>query len=220
MNTPESREGNLIRYAVYFLGYLLTLGVVELVTKKPLLHLWDLILFILIATMVLVFYIYRFNREQRFFARQFYIPWLGDFGLVVGLTLGITASRIIIMYLQTYQHLKWYSFQQNYLRYPSPKLFCFLLLAQGIVLPILQEFLASGFLFNYAFRQETKTAAVWGIFTSGLIFSLLNWQASLPLLLINLLAGMLFAWSYLYTQTLAMPLYLAVINGLLLVIMT
>lgn len=220
MNTPASREGNLIRYAVYFIGYLITLGVTELVIKKPLLHLWDLILFILIATMVLVFYAYRFNREQRYFARQLYIPWLGDFGLVVGLTLGVTAMRIIIMYLQTYRHLSWYYFQQSFLHYPSKQLFWFLLLAQGIILPILQEFLATGFLFNYAFRRNNSTVALWGIFTSGLIFTLLNWQASVPLLLINFLYGMLFAWSYLYTQTLIMPLYLAVINGLLLVIMT
>ena len=71
MNTPESREGNIIRYAVYLIGYVLVFAVIKLVTRKSPLHIWDLILFGLIAAMVLLFYIYRFNREQRFFARDF-----------------------------------------------------------------------------------------------------------------------------------------------------
>ena len=67
MNTPESREGNLIRYAVYLAGYLMARGVVKIVTMNSPLRVWDLILFVLITAMVLLFYIYRFNREQRFF---------------------------------------------------------------------------------------------------------------------------------------------------------
>lgn len=219
MNTPESREGNLIRYIVYLVGYLMAIGVVNLITKKSPLHIWDLILFVLITAMVLLFYIYRFNREQRFFQRLFYVPWLSDFGLVVGLTLGVTATRILVMYLQVFRHLHWYNFQLTYIAHPSSRLFWFLILAQGIVLPILQEFLASGFLFNYLFRKNTVGVAVAGIFTSGLIFTLLNFQTSIPLMIVNLLYGMLFAWSYLYTQSLWMPLYLAVVNGILMVIM-
>ena len=99
MNTPESREGNLFRYAVYVIGYLLVVGVVKLVTCKTL-NIWYLILFALVAAMILLFYIYRFNREQRFFERLFSLPWLGDYGLTVGLTLGILASKILVAYLQ------------------------------------------------------------------------------------------------------------------------
>lgn len=219
MNTPESREGNLIRYAVYVVGYLMALGVVKLVSAKPLLHVWDLILFALISAMVLLFYIYRFNREERFFQPLFYVPWLGDFGLVVGLTLGVTATRILVMYLQAYNHISWYNFQATFLAHPTKNMFWFLILAQGIILPILQEFLATGFLFNYLFRKNTVPMAIAGIVTSGLIFTVLNFQTSLPLLLIDFLYGMLFAWSYLYTQSLWLPLYLAVVNGILIMIM-
>ncbi|GAA3632862.1 CPBP family intramembrane metalloprotease [Lactobacillus hamsteri] len=219
MNTPESREGNLFRYAVYVIGYLMAIGVVKLVTNKAPLHIWDLILFLLIAVMVLLFYIYRFNREQRFFERLFSLPWLGDFGLTVGLTLAITATKIMVMYLQSYNRISWYGFQITYLKHESTHMFWFLILAYGIVLPILQEFLATGFLFNYMFRKNTVATAIAGIITSGILFSILNFQASLPLLVINACYGMLFAWSYLYTQTLWMPVYLAVVAGVITVIM-
>lgn len=219
LNTPESREGNLIRYTVYIIGYLMAAGVVKLVTKNSPLHIWDWILFLVVAAMVLLFYIYRFNREQRFFARDFSLPWLGNFGVTISLTLVITAIKIFVMYLQSYNRISWYSFQINYLKHESVHLFWFLILAEGIILPILQEFLATGFVFNYMFRKNSKAVAIVGIIFSGVLFSIFNFQSSLPLLTVDAVCGALFAWSYLYTQTLWMPIYLAIVSGTLSVIM-
>ena len=219
MNTPESREGNLIRYLVYLAGYLLAAGVVKLVTLKNPLRVWDVILFVLVTAMVLLFYVYRFNREQRFFETSIKWPWLGDLGLTIGLTILVTALRIIVMYLQSYNRVSWYGFQQVYLKHTNVQMFWFLIVAEGIVMPILQEFLATGFIFNYAFRKNSKSVALLGIVVSGLIFSVLNFQFSLPLLLIEVGFGALYAWSYLYTQSIWMPMYLAVISGILRVIM-
>ena len=220
MNTPASRQGNLIRYLIYFISYLMVAGVIKLVTANSPIHIWDLILFATISLMVSLFFIYRFNREQRFFDRSFAGSWLSNFGLIVGLTAVVTALRISVSWLQSYGRLKLYNFQIAYLHHETTVTYWFLVVAIGIVLPILQEFLITGFLFNYAFRSNTVLTAVLGIFTSGILFSLLNWQSSLPLLLINMIFGALFAWSYLYTQTLWMPIYLAVLNGVLLMIMT
>lgn len=219
MNTPQSREGNVIRYAVYLAGYVAVFAVVKLVTRKSLVHIWDLILFGLVAAMILLFYVYRFNREQRFFARDFKLPWLGSLSTVVLLTLVITVTQISISYLQSYGRISHYDFQLIYAKSESVNMFWFLIVVQGIVLPILQEFLATGFLFNYAFRRNTKQVAIMGIIVSGLIFSLLNFQNSLLLFIIEAVYGMIFAWSYLYTQTLWMPIYLAVVSGVLTVIM-
>ncbi|QFY05277.1 CPBP family intramembrane metalloprotease [Lactobacillus amylolyticus] len=220
MNTPESREGNLIRYIVYTVGYLMVGGVVKLVTNNSPIRIWDLILFGLITVMVGLFYIYRFNREQRFFKRQHSLPFLGDIGLTIGLTLLVTALRIMVMYLQAYNKISWYGFQIIYLKHESIPMFWFLIVANGLVLPILQEYLATGFLFNYLFRQNTKLAAIAGIITSGIIFSILNFQLSWPLLAIDVMFGAIFAWSYLYTQALWMPMYLSILSGLLIVVMT
>lgn len=219
MNTPQSREGNVIRYAVYLAGYVAVFAVVKLVTRKSPVHIWDLILFGLVAAMILLFYVYRFNREQRFFARDFKLPWLGSLSTVVLLTLVITVTRISISYLQSYGRISHYDFQLIYAKSESVNMFWFLIVVQGIVLPILQEFLATGFLFNYAFRRNTKQVAIIGIIVSGLIYSLLNFQNSVVLFIIDAIYGMVFAWSYMYTQTLLMPIYLAVVSGVLTVIM-
>ncbi|MCT7790495.1 MAG: CPBP family intramembrane metalloprotease [Lactobacillus crispatus] len=219
MNTPQSREGNVIRYAVYLAGYVAVFAVVKLVTRKSPVHIWDSILFGLVAAMILLFYVYRFNREQRFFARDFKLPWLGSLSTVVLLTLVITVTQISISYLQSYGRISHYDFQLIYAKSESVNMFWFLIVVQGIVLPILQEFLATGFLFNYAFRRNTKQVAIMGIIVSGLIYSLLNFQNSVVLFIIDAIYGMVFAWSYMYTQTLLMPIYLAVVSGVLTVIM-
>lgn len=219
MNTPQSREGNVIRYAVYLAGYVAVFAVVKLVIRKSPVHIWDLILFGLVAAMILLFYVYRFNREQRFFARDFKLPWLGSLSTVVLLTLVITVTQISISYLQSYGRISHYDFQLIYAKSESVNMFWFLIVVQGIVLPILQEFLATGFLFNYAFRRNTKQVAIMGIIVSGLIYSLLNFQNSVVLFIIDAIYGMVFAWSYMYTQTLLMPIYLAVVSGVLTVIM-
>ena len=219
MNTPQSREGNVIRYAVYLAGYVAVFAVVKLVTRKSPVHIWYLILFGLVAAMILLFYVYRFNREQRFFARDFKLPWLGSLSTVVLLTLVITVTQISISYLQSYGRISHYDFQLIYAKSESVNMFWFLIVVQGIVLPILQEFLATGFLFNYAFRRNTKQVAIMGIIVSGLIYSLLNFQNSVVLFIIDAIYGMVFAWSYMYTQTLLMPIYLAVVSGVLTVIM-
>lgn len=194
-------------------------AVVKLVTRKSPLHVWDLILFAITAAMVLLFYRYRYIRENRFFARDFKLPWLGNFSAVVLMTLVITATRISISYLQSYGKIGYYDFQTIYLRNQSVNMFWFLVLVQGIVLPILQEFLATGFLFNYAFRRSTKQVAIIGIIVSGLLFSVLNYQSSILNFIIEALYGMLFAWSYMYSQTLWLPMYLSVLSGILTVIM-
>lgn len=219
MNTPQSREGNVIRYAVYLAGYVAVFAVVKLVTRKSPVHIWDLILFGLVAAMILLFYVYRFNREQRFFVRDFKLPWLGSLSTVVLLTLVITVTQISISYLQSYGRISHYDFQLIYAKSESVNMFWFLIVVQGIVLPILQEFLATGFLFNYAFRRNTKQVAIMGIIVSGLIYSLLSFQNSVVLFIIDAIYGMVFAWSYMYTQTLLMPIYLAVVSGVLTVIM-
>lgn len=219
MNTPESREGNIIRYAVYLIGYVMVFAVMKLVTLKSPLHVWDVILFGLVAAMVLLFYVYRFNREQRFFARDAKLPWLGNLTAVILLTLVITATRISLSYLQAYGKISSYDFQTLYLKHESVEMFWFLVVVQGIILPILQEFLATGFLFNYAFRNNQKSTAIVGIIVSGVIFSLLNYQNSILLLVIEAVYGALYAWSYLYSQTIWLPMYLAIVSGILTVIM-
>lgn len=219
LNTPESREGNLIRYAFYLAAYLAAFGVAKLATAKANVKLWNVILFVLISAMAGLFFVYRFNREQRFFKKRNSLSLFGDLGYTIGMTILVTALRILLMYYQEYGKIAKYSLQTAYVKHESTPLFWMMIVCFGIVLPILQQFVATGFLFNYAFRQDSRAVALVGIIASGVIFSVLNFQMSLPLLLIDLVFGAIFAWAYLYTQSIWMPLYLATLNGLLMIVM-
>lgn len=219
VNTPRSGQGNFIRYIIYLIAYIVLIGATMLVVRKTPLHLWDLIFLGIVSAMVLLFYIYRFNREQRFFNRQFVLPLLGNYSFAVIMTLIIAASRILFSYLQAYGHIPKYSFQENFIKIDTSTLFWVLIIVQGIVIPTLQIYLSSGFFFNYLFRDTDVVTGIIGMIISGLIFSTLNFQFSLPLLLINIVYGILFAWSYLYTQTIITPIYLAIVNGIMMVIL-
>jgi hypothetical protein len=215
VNTPESREGNIIRYLIYLVIFFAVLAVKSIVGNEP--KVWNLILFLVVAAAALLFYIYRFNREQRFFKRRLVLPWLNNYGLTITLTIIVIVSRIFISYLQAKHYLGSYSFQAAYDKNESVPLFWFLLVGEGIILPILRQFISTGFLFNYAFRSDKVASGVCGILVSGLIYAALSTQFALPLFILNLLYGVLFAWSYLYSETMWMPIYLAVINSVLMV---
>lgn len=216
MNTPESKEGNIIRYIVYLVGFFAVLIVKSIVGLEP--KVWNVVLFALVSLMILLFFIYRFNREQRFFTPKLVFPWLNNYGLTITLTIVVIFSRIFISYLQSFHYLPNYSFQAAFLKHETVPLFWFLFFSEGIIFPLLRQFLSTGFLFNYAFRSDSQAAGIAGIIVSGAIFAVLSLQFSPLLFILNLLYGMLFAWSYLYTQTIWLPLYLAMLNGILLVI--
>lgn len=219
MNTPDSQQGNLTRYAVFLAFYLIVIGMKALCTLGNKLHTVGVIFFVLISLAVLLFYIRRFNREKRYFEKSFSLPMLGDFSFTLGLTILIIGSRILLAYLQAQGKIPVLSLQNFYLRAESTPIFWFLIFAVGIILPVLQQFLCNGFFFNYYFRTSNFTLGVIGIICSGIFYSVLNLQFSLVLLVINALYGMAFAWSYLYSQSLWIPIYLSILNGIFTVIL-
>ncbi|KRL63304.1 type II CAAX prenyl endopeptidase Rce1 family protein [Lactobacillus psittaci] len=219
MNTPRSVQGNLIRYGVYLVGYLLVIGAKALVADTGKLQTWDLILFICLTLMTGLLYIYRFNREQRYFQRNFSLPLLGNMTVTSLMTIAIVCARLFISYLQLNGKLGYYTFQSIYAKSESTPMFWFLIIAQGVVIPVLQVFLAEGFFFNYLFRADDFLVAVMGLLCSGAVFTILNLQFNLNLIVVDFVLGLFLAWTYLYTQSLSMTLYLAVLNGILLVMM-
>lgn len=159
MNTPRSREGNLVRYLVYFVVFVFTALADNLAIKSPSISIWNVILFLVLAAMCLLFYIYRYNREQRFFDSRFNVPWLSSFNFTLLLSFVVAAGRIGISYLQLYKGMPASGLQQAYASHSTSSLYWFMMLANGLVLPILGEYLCTGFLFNYWFRTEKKGVA-------------------------------------------------------------
>lgn len=215
MNTPQSREGNIIRYLVYFAVFIFTALVDDLAIKSSSISIWNIILFVIVASMCTLFYIYRYNREQRFFDSRFNVPWLSSYRLTVTLSLLVAGGRIGVSYLQLYHGMAASPLQNAYLAHASALLYWFMMVANGVVMPVLEEYLCTGFLFNYWFRTEQKSVAYLGILCSGLLYAALSFQFAPAALACNVCFGMLFAWSYLSTQTIWMPIYLAALNGVL-----
>lgn len=218
MNTPRSREGNMIRYLVYLIFFIMVALTDNLALRSSAISIWHVILFLIVAAMCSLFYVYRFKREQRFFDLSYNSAWTSCYKQTLILSVAVALIRIGVSYLQLYQGAPASGLQMAYMQHSSNLLYWFVMLANGIVLPVLEEYLCSGFLFNYWFRNEKKAVAYVGIFCSGLLYAILTFQFAPIIFAANLLLGMLFAWSYLSTQTLWLPLYLAVLNGVLTVI--
>ncbi|QNQ80976.1 CPBP family intramembrane glutamic endopeptidase [Lactobacillus sp. PV034] len=219
MNTPASQQGNFTRYGVYLVLYLIVLGCKGLATFHNKFHIFGMLLFVIVAAASLLFYIRQFNHEQKYFVKGFKLSLLGDYVFTFSATLIIIAARILFTYLQAKGSLPKLSFQLHYINHESNSLYWFLIFAIGIVFPALQQYLTNGFFFNYFFRDSTMINSALGIMASGAFFSLLNFQFSFLILIANFLFGMFFAWSYLYTQSLWMPVYLSILNGILMIIL-
>ncbi|MBD5429883.1 CPBP family intramembrane glutamic endopeptidase [Lactobacillus sp.] len=219
LNTPQSKRGNLVRYGVYLFLYFIIIACKMWGLWNKKLHIAGAIFFILISIFVLYFYIRRYNREQRYFEKRFSMPLLGDYGFTIGMSIFVIVSRFVVSYLQAQNKLPTAYFQVVYSKSESSLLFWFLIFCLGVFLPTLQIFLSTGFFFNYYFRNQDLVSAVAGIVFSGLFFGILNFQFPMALVVVNSLYGMLFAWSYMYTQTITMPIYLAMLNGLFMVVL-
>lgn len=199
--------------------YLIVLGCRFLGTFNHDFHLFGAILFVIVAAPALLFYIRQFNHEQRYFIKDFKLPFLGDYVFTLGTTFLVVIARITFSYLQMKGKMPKLSIQVVYASHESNGLYWFYIFALGIVLPAMQQYLTNGFFFNYFFRETSVTTAFFGIVASGVFFSILNLQFSLGIFVTNILFGMLFAWSYLYTQSLWMPVYLSILNGILMIIL-
>lgn len=218
MNTPKSTEGNILRLTVYFISYLLVTATEYFIINQINISSISILVFIIVSWIVLFFFINRYNSEQKYFDNSFKVPLLGKMPLIVGLTIAITAISILVSYLQTEGIISNYSLQTAYVVHESNRRFWFMIVVNGILLPVLQQYIATGFLFNYLFRGNSRNAAILGIITSALIYTILNFELSIPLALINFIFGIIIAWAFLYTQNLSMSFYLSILIGLLRII--
>ena len=72
--------------------------------------------------------------------------------------------------------------QNAYLAHASTLLYWFMMVANGLVMPILEEYLCTGFLFNYWFCAERKRVAYLGILCSVRIALALSYCSAIILI--------------------------------------
>ena len=202
LNSPASKVGSLIRYSVYFLFYGLILLNIPSFIKC------------ILCFIILSFYIQRFNKEKIYFKRTIHSPYLGNYGFLFFMTIFITISQICIFYLQMKKVIPLSQIQIAYRKKESIWLIITILV---ILIPTLQIYLTNGFFFNYYFRKQTVSTALLGIISSGLFYGLLNWNNSLIYLGINSLYGIIYAYSYLRTERITVPIYFAIITNLFMI---
>ena len=198
MNTPSSRQGNLTRYAVYLVLYLIVVGVKKLTLLNDQVNKIGYFFFLIFSLFALYFYIRQFNREQRFFEKRPSMPLLADYGFIVGVSILVILGRIFISYLQAKGTVPLMNFQVIYQKGECNLLFWFFIFSIGILIPALQVYLTNGFFFNYGFRAQNMTSGIVGIICSGFFFGILNFQTSFALFIINSLYGMLLALSLIH----------------------
>jgi membrane protease YdiL (CAAX protease family) len=217
MNTPASREGNIVRYVIYLVLYWLLVGWESLAAGIWHGNVWGMVFYLLLALFVFYFLLRRFNREQVYFDRSHDLHMLDHFWLAFALTVLLTLLRLALAYMKINGHLHQTWLQVSYNGHENVVFFWLLLVIHGCLLAGIQQYIATGFFFNYFFRDQQ--GGILALVFSGLIFSLLNFSTSISVLALNFLLGMLFAWSYLYTHSIVYPLYLAMLNGVLQIIL-
>ena len=98
MNTPSSRQGNLTRYAVYLVLYLIVVGVKKLTLLNDQVNKIGYFFFLIFSLFTLYFYIRQFNREQRFFEKRPSMPLLADYGFIVGVSILVILGYLFHIY--------------------------------------------------------------------------------------------------------------------------
>lgn len=219
VNSPASKQGNLVRMSGYLLGYMLVFMFQRILSRqKTISPLWELLFFVL-AAVVTFFSIYRYNREERFFDKdEDKVSLVNDLKVTALFTVIILGLRVFIAWKQSSGSLPDYSLAAVYQAHASNQMFWFQIISQGLILSALQAYLSVGFFFNYAFRTGGKLAAIAGLLCSGLFFAILNWQFIPALFLANAIVGAFIAWSFLYTRNFLVAIYLSLLNGLIFVI--
>lgn len=222
MRSPASIFGNIVRYISFTVLVLLGIWLKNMAFDGGKVEMVLIVVFLALAAISLWFFIREFNLEQRYFAnapnsRNTVLS--NAFGFLFLMVLIIGAFDLIIGWLQA--HGQFPGFDSTWSQFDIRDAgFWLNILIVGIILPIMQQFITTGFLFNYVFRGSSIVTAVVGVLISGIIFAALQFQPLLMPAFIQLSLGWLFAISYLYTQRIEVPICLNIFSALLMIIVS
>ncbi|WP_125608029.1 CPBP family glutamic-type intramembrane protease [Lapidilactobacillus bayanensis] len=221
MRSPASFFGNLVRYLFFAALVLLAIWLKDLAFADNKVSGTFVILFLALAVIGFWFLIRQFNLEQQYFAvqpnsRQQVLSSASGFITLMLLIIG--ALNLLIAWLQVAGKLPALTntagnFDLNHIG------FWLNILMVGIILPVLEQLLATGFLFNYAFRGSSPVIAVVGILVSATLFTILQFQPAIMPAFIQFWFGLLFAMSYLYTRRIEVPICLNIFSAILMIIL-
>ncbi|GEL13912.1 hypothetical protein FC15_GL000364 [Lapidilactobacillus concavus DSM 17758] len=221
MKSPASLIGNLVRYTIFIAMVLITTWLKDQAFEQGKLSGIFLVLCLSAAALSLLFFIRQFNLEQKYFSDRLNSRpkvLANAFGFLFLLVLIIGGLNLVIGWLQVAGSIP--KFETTVTKFDlKDGGFWLNILIVGIILPILQQFIATGFFFNYFFRRATPINTVLGMLISGLIFAALQFQPFFMPAFLQLSLGWLFALSFLYTRRFEVPVCLNIFSAILMIIL-
>ncbi|RHW51979.1 hypothetical protein DS831_01215 [Bombilactobacillus bombi] len=180
------------------------------------------VIFVVLSGLILFFMWARYQHEQQCFnspTNSLHQGITEFFGLIAFAIIAIGLFMMLISYLKAMGRFPYLINRADYLDRGSIA-FWFDLLATSLVIAIEQQFVTTGFFFNYFLRRNSLGSALAGIFLSGLIYGLLNLEV---LHWINFFIYMAIGWMlatiYLSTQNFRICVMMAVFIAILKVIL-
>lgn len=221
MRSPASFFGNLVRFIFFTALVLLAIWLKNMAFADNRVSETFVVLFMALAIIMLWFFIRQFNLEQQYFmvrpnTRQQVLSNASGFITLMLLIIG--ALNLLIAWLQTDNKLPAFINTVGHFDINDGGFWLNILLV-GIILPILEQLLVTGFLFNYAFRGSRPVTAVVGIVISAILFAILQFQPLMMPFVIQLWFGLLFAMSYLYTRRIEVPICLNIFSAILMIVL-
>lgn len=180
------------------------------------------VLFLIVSALFLLMMVGRYRHEQLSFEGS--APNLFEglglfFGFVTFIALIIGIFLFLISYLKAQGRLPSLKVSSDYLD-RGLLVFWFDLLASAFIVAVEQQFVVTGFFFNYFFRENTLTSALLGIIISGILYGLLNMEVFHFInFFIYCAIGCLLAVVYLATQNFQISLLLGIFVAILRVIL-
>lgn len=221
----QSEEDSKISYTRYLLWVVFTIiseKFEQLCIGPKGLRFFAVFIFILISIFVLYTMFHRFQHEERMFAdseQNLVASVTSHFGIVMFAVLAIGAFMLLISYFKAKGGFPTLVTRVDYAN-RGALAFWFDLIATAGVISVEQQFVSTGYFFNYFWSRSNGWNTLMGILISGLIFGLLNLDSfHLVNYFIYCAIGWVIATVYLATQNFKISLMLGVFVGILKVIL-
>ncbi|MFD1465925.1 type II CAAX prenyl endopeptidase Rce1 family protein [Lapidilactobacillus mulanensis] len=221
MKSPASLFGNLVRYVIFIALVLVTTWLKDMTFDQGKISGIFLVLCLAATALSLLFFIRQFNLEQRYFSsgsnsRPEVLS--NAFGFLFLLVLIVGGLNLVVGWLQVSGSIPQFANTANKFDINDMGFWLNILIV-GIALPVLQQFVATGFFFNYLFRRSTIANTILGMLFSGAIFAALQFQTSFMPIFLQFSLGCLFSLSYLYTRRLEVPICLNIFSAILMIVL-
>ncbi|UQS81915.1 hypothetical protein MOO45_06915 [Bombilactobacillus folatiphilus] len=222
MNALKSPTLSRIWYAIWIIMVVISQQLLKMSYSVKQINWSYASLFLISAVLFLVAMVARYRYESQIFTPQnpTFLEGVGNFfGLVAFTVVAIGLFLLIISGLKAKGRFPSLQVKTDYLA-RGTVVFWFELLASALLVAVEQQFVTTGFFFNYFWRRNNLTSALLGILVSGILYGILNMETfNFINFFIYGAVGCLLAIVYLATQNFRISVVLGIFVAILRVIL-